>query len=153
MLTPVPPTECMRERESASAQLDDELPELERARLDAHLAECWECGAWAEDISLTTERLRGAALERPSIAIELPSRTALRVRHALVLAGTAAAIAAGAVVGFRSAPAAKPQPAATSRTFSLRPAFQQDVRDAHILAHSQHLTSQATLRNGDMFAA
>ena len=35
MLIPVPPSECMRAREAASGRLDDELTELEAARLDA----------------------------------------------------------------------------------------------------------------------
>ena len=153
MLTPVPPTECMRARESASVRLDGELDELEAARLDAHLQDCWDCRAWAEDIQLTTERLRGAELERPSVAIELPSRAALRVRRALVLSATAAAVAVGAIVGLRGTPAAE-HAAATqpARTTVLHRAFQADVRDAHILALSRKLT-RTQLRNGDMFAA
>jgi len=152
MLTPVPPTECMRARESASARLDGELPELEAARLDAHLQECWECRAWAEDIQLTTGRLRGAELERPSIAVELPSRTALHVRRALVLSGTAAALAVAVIVGLHSSPQPSQHAAASPNVSVIHRPFQQDVRDAHILALSRKLT-RVDLRNGVMFAA
>lgn len=153
MLTPVPPSACMRARESASARLDGELPELEAARLDAHLLECWDCAAWAEDIELTTMRLRKAELERPSIAIELPSRAALRVRRALVLSGTAAAVAMAAIVGLRGSPSAPHATASAARhRVVLHRPFQADVRDAHILALSRKLT-QPQLGTGDMFAA
>ncbi len=74
MLTPVPPTDCMLACESASARLDNELSELESARLDAHLRGCAECRAYAAEIGAIAVRLRGAALERPSHGVVLPRR-------------------------------------------------------------------------------
>ena len=50
MLTPVPPTDCARARESASARLDGELVELQAAQLEAHLRSCPECQAYAAGI-------------------------------------------------------------------------------------------------------
>jgi anti-sigma factor RsiW len=61
----LPATNCARTRESISAQLDGELPELELARLETHLLICPECSAWAEDVEEATRRLRGACLEVP----------------------------------------------------------------------------------------
>ncbi len=92
MLTPVPPTECMLACESASARLDNELSELENARLDAHLRGCAECRAYAAEIGAIAVRLRGAALERPSEAVLLPRRR--RVSGARLQAAVAAAAVA-----------------------------------------------------------
>ena len=58
MLTPIPPTECSRARESMSAQLDGELSELGSARLSAHLRECPECTAYALEMGAIAARLR-----------------------------------------------------------------------------------------------
>jgi predicted anti-sigma-YlaC factor YlaD len=91
MLTSVPPTDCMLARESASARLDNELSELETARLDAHLRGCAECLAYAEEIGAIAVRLRGAALERPGQAVVLPRR---RLSGARMQAGVAAAAVA-----------------------------------------------------------
>jgi putative zinc finger protein len=92
MLTPVPPTDCMLARESASARLDNELSELENARLDAHLRGCAECLAYAEEIGAIAVRLRAAALERPAERIVLPRRRVFS--GARLQAGVAAAAVA-----------------------------------------------------------
>src|SRR5947208_138997 len=65
MLTPVPPSDCARARESASARLDGELAELQAVQLEAHLRFCEECRAYASGIDLITRRLRAAPLEQP----------------------------------------------------------------------------------------
>ena len=95
MLTPVPPTECMRARESASAQLDGELSELEVARLDAHLRHCAECSAWAREVAGIGFELRGAPLVRPQRELTLPPAAVVRALH-LRAAGIAAAVVVGA---------------------------------------------------------
>ena len=92
MLTPVPPTECMLACESASARLDNELSELENARLDAHLRGCAECRAYVAEIGAIAVRLRGAALQRPSVGVVLPRRR--RVSGARMQAAVAAAAVA-----------------------------------------------------------
>jgi predicted anti-sigma-YlaC factor YlaD len=91
----VPPTECMRARESASARLDGELSELEVSRLDAHLRDCAECSAYAREIRGIALELRAAALVRPGREIAVPPMLGVRGFH-LRVAGVAAAVAVGA---------------------------------------------------------
>jgi anti-sigma factor RsiW len=95
MLTPVPPTECTRAREAASARLDGELSELEHAQLDIHLAGCLDCAEYAALIEATTIRLRAADLVQPEEPILVPQ---LRRRLRLVPAAAAAAVIAGVAV-------------------------------------------------------
>jgi predicted anti-sigma-YlaC factor YlaD len=95
MLIPVPPTECMRARESASAQLDGELSELEVVRLDAHLRDCAECSAYAREIGGIARELRAAELARPWRVIAVPPMLGVRGFH-LRVAGVAAAVVVGA---------------------------------------------------------
>jgi predicted anti-sigma-YlaC factor YlaD len=114
MLTPVPPTDCMLARESASARLDNELSELENARLDGHLRGCAECLAYAEEIGAIAVRLRAAALERPAERIVLPRRrvfSGVRIQAAVAAAAVAvvAAVAGssftlGHFLGVRNSP-------------------------------------------------
>ena len=114
MLTPVPPTDCMLARESASAGLDNELSELENARLDAHLRGCAECLAYAEEIGAIAVRLRAAPLKRPAERLVLPRRrvfSGARLQAAVAAAAVAvvAAVAGssftlGHFLGVRNAP-------------------------------------------------
>jgi predicted anti-sigma-YlaC factor YlaD len=95
------PVACARAREWVSLQLDAELSTLETALLDAHLARCAHCCAYARDVTALTERLRAEPLEQPA-AVELPRRRRrARVRPArlasTVLAGAAAAAVAVAI--------------------------------------------------------
>lgn len=88
-------TDCARARESASAQLDGELPELELDRLETHLLICPACTAWAEEVRDVTWRLREAGLEEPVERIVLPRlrRGAWRVGSAVAVASAAAVVA------------------------------------------------------------
>lgn len=61
-------TDCARARESVSADLDRELHELDRRRLQAHLRVCADCSAWADSVTATTMQLREAAFEAPAHA-------------------------------------------------------------------------------------
>jgi predicted anti-sigma-YlaC factor YlaD len=72
MLTPVPPSDCTRARESASARLDGELVELQAVQLEAHLRACPECQAYSEGMASSTALLRAAPLDRPSAAMFTP---------------------------------------------------------------------------------
>jgi len=94
MLTPVPPIECVQARESASARLDGELPELDGVRLDAHLRGCADCRAFAEQAAALAAELRAAPLERPEAPVFTARR---RLTQALRLQGAAAAVALVAV--------------------------------------------------------
>lgn len=138
MLTPVPPTDCMLARESASARLDNELSELENARLDAHLRGCAECLAYAEEIGAIAVRLRAAALERPAERFVLPRRrvfSGVRLQAAVAAAAVAvvAAVAGssftlGHFLGVRNSPVETSTVAAD--LLSLR----ADSTEQHLLA-------------------
>ena len=108
MLTPIPPTECSRARESMSAQLDLELSELDSARLSAHLRDCLGCAAYAFEMGAIAARLRAAALEQPDRPIELPQRRRLRVTAraaaAAVAVAAGASLALGHALGSSSSP-------------------------------------------------
>jgi anti-sigma factor RsiW len=97
MLTPVPPSDCTRARESASARLDGELVELQAAQLEAHLRSCPECQAYATGIAASTGLLRAAALDQPAGAIFTPMLH--RRRRIGVLPAAAAAAIVVAVAG------------------------------------------------------
>ena len=95
MLRTIPPTDCTRAREAASARADGELSELEAAQLDGHLRGCPECAAFAGSLDAVARRLRGAELARPS----MPVFVARRRRPALRLNTAAAAVALVAAAG------------------------------------------------------
>jgi len=78
--------QCPECREALSALLDGEDPGLPERALEAHLAGCVECAAWADDAAVVTRRARLAAAPR------VPDLTA-RVLEALPreLPGAAAA--------------------------------------------------------------
>jgi predicted anti-sigma-YlaC factor YlaD len=88
MLTPVPPSDCARARESASARLDGELAELQAAQLEAHLRSCPECRSYAAGIEVIARGLRAAPLVAPSVAVFVPRRR----RTGIIPAAAAAAI-------------------------------------------------------------
>jgi anti-sigma factor RsiW len=90
-----PATDCARARESVSAQLDGELPELELDRLETHLFICPACTAWAEEVRDVTWHLRVTVLEEPAGTFALPrlSRRAWRVSSAVAVASAAAVVA------------------------------------------------------------
>src|SRR4051812_26937162 len=92
MLTPVPPTECTRSREAASARLDGELSEHELAQLDSHLAACAECAEYTVLIAATAGQLRAAELEQPAETIFVAGR---RRRLRVIPAAAAAAVVVG----------------------------------------------------------
>lgn len=88
------PTDCARARESLSAQLDSELPELERDRLETHLLLCPDCAEWAKQVRDVTAWLREEPLEEPASRFALPRvRRAWRVSSAVAVASAAAVVA------------------------------------------------------------
>ncbi len=149
MLTPFPPTECERARASVSAQLDGELSELETLRLDLHLRECPECAAWLHSVRATTDQLRQARLEVPSVSLALPGRRPRRT-GTLALATAAAAMAAAAAVGVIGA--LTPSPARVAANLRVGPTLRQQVLDAHILTLDSPFFDPSTLRSGQMYA-
>ena len=88
------PTDCARARESLSAQLDGELPELEADRHDTHLLICPTCSEWAGQVRDVTAWLREAPLEEPAPRFALPRlRRSWRVSSAVAVASAAAVVA------------------------------------------------------------
>jgi predicted anti-sigma-YlaC factor YlaD len=97
MLIPVPPSDCVRAGEAASRRLDDELTELESARLDAHLRRCPACRDLVGQIAAITEELRRAPLESATVSVFTARRR--RAVPALRVQAAAAAVAAAALIG------------------------------------------------------
>lgn len=100
MLTPVPPSDCMRAREAASARLDGELVELHAVQLEVHLRSCPDCRAFADGIAATGSLLRAAPLDRPLEPMFVPIGTRRRRFAALPAAAAAAAVVAIAASSF-----------------------------------------------------
>jgi predicted anti-sigma-YlaC factor YlaD len=98
MRSPIPADECARAREWASLRLDGQLSDFEEVLLEAHLARCDDCRAFAASISDLTAALRAAPLEQPELAFEAPRTTRGRT-FALRAVSAAAAVA---VVGVSS---------------------------------------------------
>ena len=141
MLTPVPPTDCMLARESASVRLDGELTELEVARLDAHLRVCADCRAYSLEIGEITNRLQAAKLEQPGQALVLPRRRRLagaRMQAVLAAAAVVVVAATAAASSFTIGHSLRTRtvPLRATSTRSTGASMQQDIRQEHVLALS-----------------
>ncbi len=87
---------CQRVREQVSLLLDDELSQLERRMLGAHLRRCADCAAYADDVTTFTDQIRYAPMENMSRQIVVQRRR--RIPAAMRLqAGVAAALAFAAL--------------------------------------------------------
>jgi hypothetical protein len=91
---------CDRMRELFSGSLDTELSELDDARLQAHLAACAECLAYANASESATRLIRQTPLEDIGVPIVIPGR---RLAGARKLQITAAAAAVVVTVGLSAA--------------------------------------------------
>jgi predicted anti-sigma-YlaC factor YlaD len=83
---------CDSARELLSVQLDHELPELDRVRLEAHLEECSACRSFGAEIGTVTAALRAAPLEEVRFRVSIPRRRFVSLRA--LQAGAAAAVVA-----------------------------------------------------------
>jgi anti-sigma factor RsiW len=92
-------THCDRARQWSSLRLDGELSELERVLLDKHLETCGACLAFDQRLDAAARTLRLAPPEPLLVPIRLPERRVAFSRRRLVVAGIAAALALGSVVG------------------------------------------------------
>lgn len=95
MLTPVPPTDCMRAREGASARVDGALEELESVWLDGHLSRCADCCTFAGQVAATAAVLRAAPLDPAPTGLFVSGRRRVAVPVAAVAATIAIAVTAG----------------------------------------------------------
>ncbi len=91
-----PSVVCERVRAQVSLQLDDELSQLERRMLAAHVERCADCRSYADEVSAFTRTLREAPLE--SLESPLVLRRARRPSIARLQIGVAAGLAV-AVLG------------------------------------------------------
>jgi hypothetical protein len=87
---------CARARFWASLRLDGEISELEAALLDAHLARCADCAAYASGSTAATAALRAAPLV---VASPVAIPTHRPGRHAVTLVAAAALVALAALLG------------------------------------------------------
>jgi predicted anti-sigma-YlaC factor YlaD len=136
MLTPVPPTDCMRAREAASLRLDGELSELDGLFLGLHLRECGPCRAYAREIAAITGELRSAALEQPGIRIFTPRRQRSRLPFqsvAVAAVGLVAAVGASFAIG-RSIGTHGGAPAVTATRAVNVASVRADSAQQHVLA-------------------
>jgi predicted anti-sigma-YlaC factor YlaD len=87
---------CDRAREQISLQLDHELSELDRARLDLHLGQCAACRSFGAQTEALTVTVRDAPLDEARFTIAIPRRRMISVRS---LQAAAAAVAVALVAG------------------------------------------------------
>src|SRR5919201_1693993 len=88
---------CRRARELASLELDEDLSQLEQARLGVHVRRCATCREFRQSIRAITETLRSAPLEEMERHVMLPYRRRMTLRAVHV--GVAAMVVAVAGVG------------------------------------------------------
>jgi predicted anti-sigma-YlaC factor YlaD len=138
MLTPVSPIECVQARESASARLDGELPELDEVRLTAHLLGCADCRAFADEAGALAAGLRTAPLERPETpsSVLLPHRGPLRAIRMQSAAAAVAlvVVAAGASFVFGRALGTTGTAPPTTATAADLVTLNSDFTQQHLLA-------------------
>jgi anti-sigma factor RsiW len=121
---------CRRVREQVSLQLDNELSQLERRMLDAHLTRCSECALYADDVRRFTGEIREAPLEplRRPVVVERRGRyVAARLQIGVAAALAFAALGLGTQLAsstesgdaslsrFEGAPNLSPPPAVLER--------------------------------------
>lgn len=92
----ISPDSCDRIRELFSTSLDGELTELDRARLQSHLASCAGCRTYADSAAAAARVVRMTPLEELSFQIVVPGRRFAVGRR---LQGAAAAAAIVVTVG------------------------------------------------------
>jgi anti-sigma factor RsiW len=92
---------CDQARLWASLDVDAELSELERARLEAHLGACPACRRYADELADLAAQMRAAPPSEPSALVWMRRRQTgpRRWQLALSAAAVAAALLAGGLAG------------------------------------------------------
>ena len=138
-------TNCERAREWSSLRLDGELPQLQRAMLRKHLADCPGCTEFDSDLAGATVALRTAPLELLERPVAIPRRR----RSALRIAPAFAAAAAVAFV-FGLGPLVQPHlfrsPAGHASSIQRAPAGQPTVEDR--LLHESRILMRPGVKRG-----
>jgi predicted anti-sigma-YlaC factor YlaD len=136
---------CRQGRELISLRLDDELSELEQARLDSHLRVCPDCRAFEAELTTATRMLRGAELEPVTRPVVLPQRRRLSLRSLQV--GTAAAlVVVAAGLGTLLGPLRSHQaPASLPIILARQGDNQSDLRAQRMLRRQQRAVPPARL--------
>jgi hypothetical protein len=100
-MRPIPSDECVRACEWVSLRLDEQLSDFESVLLDAHLARCSDCRAFADGAAAMTAALRTAPLAEPSVGFQVPRRNAGRLLglRAVSVAAAAAVVGLSGLVG------------------------------------------------------
>jgi anti-sigma factor RsiW len=127
---------CRNTRGLLSCQLDEPLPEIQRAALRAHLRACPNCDEFNRQLATITSALRGTPLEQPR-AFPVPLAMVRRVpRHTLRFAAAAAmGIAASAALGAFVERTMQPVPRVISAPLQLNvQATQEPYVEQHLLA-------------------
>ena len=88
---------CRRARELASLELDEDLSQLEHARLGVHVRRCPSCREFRQGVHAITETLRSAPLVQLERQVMLPYRRRLTLRATQV--GVAAAVVVATGIG------------------------------------------------------
>ena len=88
---------CRRARELASLELDENLSQIEQARLAVHVRRCAPCREFRLGVHAMTETLRSAPLEPIPRQVMLPYRRRMTLRA--LQAGVAAALVVATGIG------------------------------------------------------
>ena len=135
---------CDDIRELCSASLDGELSEFDDARVQAHLASCLGCSAFAATAAESSRLVRATPLDDLSIRVVMPSRRLAIARRLQVAAAAAAVVATvgiSAVVGsVGTAPSQAPQTTKVNPSANLRSPEQELrllERTSHPRSHTQ----------------
>jgi predicted anti-sigma-YlaC factor YlaD len=109
----IPSDECTRACEWVSLRLDDQLSDFESVLLEAHLARCSDCGAFARSVTEMTTALRTAPLEQASVDVRVLHRSAGRFLglRAVSAAAVAAVVGLSGLVSLELSNGRAPSPA------------------------------------------
>lgn len=139
-----PSLSCQRVREQVSLLLDDELSQLERRMLTAHLRRCPACAAYSDDVTQFTDQLRYAPMEVLERAVEVHRprrRPAIRLQAAVAATFAFAALGLGSQLA--SGPGAPDLSAAG--TVTRFPTQAELQREMTMLAYLPHRGTRSVL--------
>jgi predicted anti-sigma-YlaC factor YlaD len=135
---------CERMRELHSASLDGELSELDRARLEAHLATCPSCSAYTVTAEAASRIVRQAPLEEPSFPVVVPGRR-LAVARKLQVAAAAAAVTVTVGLSVAVGTVGGPSPSRSSHQATQSAKLRFPDQELRMLERANHARSHPRL--------